>query len=308
MGRASRVKRRKAAQGKHAQSFSHMKTHVTQQGESTPYVSNIDITTHPSIISLLLDKKGGLEIPDWKSNVKKIKPITFPGVEPRYQLELREGGPIFEAIKRHLEQEKGESLFLPSEIYAIKLLIGGGARQKFHQDITPKDGISEEMIAQIRKECNSVLMSCDLAHPRKLSADPKAGATLGSWEEDTVESFKSCKTNPKPRLVVDPHDQSRAIFSGYCLVLDGGVSHAGVPCLGSTEPSRALFGKPLEQLARVACAPSKKGPMKLKSSLTKPELESIPRLASMCRLLTSTWPKRLEGRRSEFAREDHACA
>lgn len=220
----------------------------------------------------MFDKNGWLRVPNWQDNVEKVEIINFSGAEPRYQLVLKTGGPIFEAIKDHLLQENGDLRFDPSEIHSIKLLIGGKIYQKFHQDICAKKGVSEDTIAPIREECNSVLLTCDLGHPCKLCVDPSAAVSSQSWD-DIVEHFKSCETTPSPQVL---YDDDRTIISGFCLIFDGGVHHAGAPCLTST----CSFAK-LVELAYDGKS--------WRPSLTKAHLTSIPRLSTICRLFISTW-------------------
>lgn len=304
MGRQGRERKRKLGQLAEARSQKTTHPDRPRMVEMTNNAYCIEPVQHHDIINIIFDEKGCLLSHVLEREITSIEHINFTEIEDssggpdfRFQMAIKQDGSLFAEIQNIIRNDPIQNRIMADEIDVIKILVGGTRDQVLHSDLKFVDGIVPEVRHDIKDSSNSVIISCDLAHPVKLNVLTTDFEKESDWEELCKDFVKSGKY---ARVGKHQSDTRVAVLQGCAIVFDGNVYHSGTPCIGACREGDGgnQFSGPLLTLRNKAN--KNQPPLK---HLEKSDLEGIANLNRICRLFISTWPQRFN-RRCDYVVKD----
>lgn len=333
MARPSRNKRTQRCNAARARAKLTREKRNCRQVAAPHFVSSVELLNHQQIASLLFDRNGCLKVDEFKSDFKKIEPITFTELldkvggadDIRYQVEIAKGK-LFTLILDLVDQDT-RKMFRKAEVDTIKILIGGSRDQVIHKDLGFKEHIKQETQQAIEEKAFSMLIACDPAYPVRLNVLP---ASLESDETCSLESDEAKKkvneelinSNKRARLTQHETDKRIVVLQGGSLVFPGGMFHSGAPCLGAFAGYEGCsqFSSPFASLKMIVDEKKKiaeahkkenegnKKPKKCpEGKLAVSDLRGIHRLDSISRVFIATWPLGYDQRSTYVDPRDVTC-
>jgi len=100
--------------------------------EPARYFSNVAVSRRSQISKLLIDNNGCLKIEELGAEIEKMEPITFSGHDICFQVHIKKGGKLFNAIKDELHKSPGLE-FDVEDSNKMALVLAGSDYQKVHR-------------------------------------------------------------------------------------------------------------------------------------------------------------------------------